>query len=245
MSHISAIGFPFSSTAEFNALVRDFFDDARTVPAEGGHYEAYTDPSGAEMHLLMHGENGLTGFAPHFAGEGRMKVALIEGIPDEKEPLIGSYKAWANPTDPENQESGTYPLFFDVPDFAADAPFLPYVTDIQLCAFADRLQAFPDEEAYYAHQTSEPKFGSQYFIPAGLFTERKGLKPRPTAVFAGKVIEAEIRTNTVTGKEFGWMLVETYDATVDVVYDTVLFPVVPTIGGVIEGDFWLSAKILP
>jgi hypothetical protein len=64
--------------------------------------------------------------------------------------------------------------------------------------------------------------------------------PEPHALFAGHVLEAEERCNSVTAKPFWWALVQTIGGTFDVVIDPDLLPTPPHSGNVMSGWFWLS-----
>ncbi len=89
------------------------------------------------------------------------------------------------------------------------------------------------------------KFASQSFIPSGLFkSPDDDSPPRAEAFFTGHVLEAERRTNALTEMDFIWCLVETLGGVFDVVIDPQLLPEVPRVGGVIQGSFWLSGRIL-
>jgi hypothetical protein len=66
----------------------------------------------------------------------------------------------------------------------------------------------------------------------------------PDPSFAGKVIDAELRSNG--SSRFWWTLIQTMSgATVNVVFDDVSTEKSPKIGGVVTGDFWLSARLKP
>jgi hypothetical protein len=48
----------------------------------------------------------------------------------------------------------------------------------------------------------------------------------------------------LTGREFWWALVESYGGIYDVVIDAELVEDAPRVGGVVNGTFWLSGRVL-
>jgi hypothetical protein len=63
-------------------------------------------------------------------------------------------------------------------------------------------------------------------------------------VFTGVVIEADSRTNALTGRPFVWALVETLGGTFDVVIAPETRAAPPSPGEVLCGVFWLSVRIV-
>ena len=116
---------------------------------------------------------------------------------------------------------------------------------------------YADSASYYrAQEKSDGKagkpraiFADNFFIPSGMFLESVGGSamsegPAADADFAGMVVKAERRTNSVGGSTFWWVLVRTYNnALIDVVLapETVPNPIKP--GSIISGHFWLSARL--
>jgi len=151
-------------------------------------------------------------------------------------------------------------LFFLVVDFdcpnigfySKEKDPLPFPCMVQLSAFAREIRTFESEEAYYESQKKEsegPYLSSQFFgTGANVDTDDKGRK-LPTAVIVGHVIETELKTNEITGKQYYWALIET---SLGVEIDVVIHPTLlasygveaPQVGGVIRGYFFLSGLLL-
>lgn len=77
----------------------------------------------------------------------------------------------------------------------------------------------------------------------GLFTFGKGPE-EASADFAGHILEVENRTNELWGTSFCWELVGTFGGAFDAVIDSELLGSPPRVGGVLQGSFWLSGRIL-
>jgi hypothetical protein len=123
---------------------------------------------------------------------------------------------------------------------------------VSLSAFVFQPAVYADEAAYYAAQKKDgedkPIFSANYFIPSGMFASgdapKAAARPTAEALFAGKVLKAERRHNQAGGEDFVWALVETYGgATIDVVIDPRSLPVLPSVGSILDGDFWISGRI--
>jgi hypothetical protein len=246
-SHFSSIGLPLRSEADLDALTERTGPLAEPVDTDRGTYFRWTDPSGAEMWIQVGTGNELLGVSPHFVGKSVVRVRVTaRADADSPSPLDGRFHGWADPPAAETGGAdGAYPFLFDAPDAARyDALELPAVVTVQVAAFAHEVETFASLDAYNAAQTGAVKFASQSFIPSGLFDPSGEAGPaRAEAIFTGHVIEAERRTNRLTGAEFVWCLVDSLGGSFDVVIDPELVPDVPTVGGVVQGSFWLSGRI--
>ncbi|HLM61704.1 MAG TPA: hypothetical protein VK308_12935, partial [Pyrinomonadaceae bacterium] len=88
------------------------------------------------------------------------------------------------------------------------------------------------------------------FVPNGLFEfdaadESIDLSVvRPIGMLTGEIKEFELKTNTLSGEKFYWLLVETFGGEIDVVADVKLIPNEPQTGGIVSGHFWLTGRII-
>jgi hypothetical protein len=247
-SHFSTIGLLIRSEAEMYELPGRIGPLAEPLATNRGTYFRWADPSGAEMWLQVSTENEMLGMNPHFAGNSVVRVRLT-ARPDPGSPssLDGRFHGWADPVRGEDgEEQGSYPFLFDAPDAALhDGLGLPTTVTVQIAAFAHEVSAYDSPEAYAAAQAGEVKFASRSFIPSGLFTPAGSEAPaRAEAIFAGHVLQAERRTNVLTGADFIWCLVDSLGGSFDVVIDPELLSDVPRVGAVIQGSFWLSGRIV-
>jgi hypothetical protein len=246
MSNLSDIGFPTPDEQAVNEMIMHVLELAKPIQTQRGFYLKFSDESGAEIYLQGNFEQELIGFNPHFAGKSRRKVGLTKVIERDSSELDGGFYAWANPSNQDVETSGDYPFVFDVPDFRTVlVNEFPFVSDIQLTAFGSNdFQIFADEKVFL--DNSDSNLAAKSFIPSGLFLPDEEMTeiapPRPIGIFAGEILEFELRTNTLSGEKFYWFLIETYGGEADVVIDPKYVAETPQIGGIITGTFWLSGK---
>lgn len=243
-SHFSTLGFPVKSQDDFRRTVLQARDSGELVRARQGFYRRWTVGEGIELWVGCHTQAGL-GVNPHFSGSGRMRVRLTEIVPSDDFPLDGSIQGWAAPAS-RDPESGAFPVVVDLPDFDAVRKELHKgaIVMVQIAAFAHELAAFASDEAFSESQ-GEIKFAPESFVPAGLFSNGDELaKPSATAVFTGHILEINRLTNPETGAPFYHLLVRTLGGTVDVVADPEIVQGEPDVGGVVNGSFWLSGRIV-
>lgn len=246
MSNLSDIGFPTPDEQSINELIMHVLEVARQVDCPRGFYLKHTDPSGAEIYLQGNFNQELVGFNPHFVGSSRRRVRIERAVERDSSELDGGFFARAV-SDAGDEE---YPFVFDVPDFRTVLiAQYPFDADIQLTAFGSNdFRIFADEAEYDGAQDGETKFASRSFIPVGTFNiaaeDGNEPPPRPIGRFSGEVTAAERRKNEMSGEEFWWMLVETLGGEVDVVIDPRYVPAEPKPGGIVEGTFYLSGRIL-
>ena len=250
-SHFSTIGFEVRSHDELQAVAGEAAQRGRVIDTPEGHYIVYAPGGGAELWVQATPGRELCGCNPHFAGTGRVRVGVTNFIPDpdaERAPLDGGLHGWANPPG-DSADAGDYPFVVDLPDFAAAAETItpPKVVTMQVAAFAHELKSFADDQTFFASQEEgKPKFAAESFIPTGLFQAAGEKLPRPAAaaMFTGHVLASEVRTNPMTGRPFHWLSVRTLGGVFDVVADPSILDAVPTVGGVVQGSFWLSGRVL-
>lgn len=123
---------------------------------------------------------------------------------------------------------------------------LPTIAHAQITAFAGNLSVYPDADAYATGQADDTKFAVQSFIPSGLF-EPSGESvdpPESTAIFSGRVVAAETKTNSLTGAKYYWALVDSLSGSFDIVIDPAICDGQPDVGGVISGSFWLCGRLI-
>jgi len=246
-SNFSAIGLPIASEEEMYALVNRVGPLAEELTAPSGAYFRWSDPSGAELWLQVNADNQLIGMNPHYAGRSAVRVGLTDRLPSVgPSELDGAFHGWADPAGDE-PDTGCYPFVFDAPDYRLrEALSLPAVTEVQIAAFAHEIAAFETVAAYEASQTGDLKFGSQSFIPSGLFTlgGESTAPPKAAALFAGALWAVDAKIRVLSGQAFYCALVETLGWADAVVISATLLSGVPAVGGVISGSFWLSGRIV-
>lgn len=243
-SNLSSIGFAFDSAEEFQAAMLRLAPDAtERLGCVPGDYAIWRSRTGAEIwfHLPFLGTEDdardIAGLTPFYEGLGMIDVEVIERVhrPDDNA-FEGAFTAQVG--DPDGSNEG-YPLTFDAVDFAAhEQRALPFKAQARIVGFARNVRAFASDSAYSAGTSGEADriaLAPRAFIPVGQFAdleagEGESVPPASTALFTGRVVEHRQHTNEATGREFHWLLVETYAAVLDVVADPEC-----VIGDIVEG----------
>jgi hypothetical protein len=242
-NHFSTLGITVQSEDAFNELIYQTATSGTVIATPPGLYICWAMGGGVELWAQATHERRLLGLNPHFSGPARMRVGItnrVERASDTE--LDGALHGWADPAG-DDPESGSYPFVVDVPDIHTLGELaLPAIHTIQIAAFAHTLSVFADEEEYRRAPQDEPRFATESFIPVGLF-ETSG-EPPAHAMFTGRVLEAALRTNPATGAPFFWALVRTLGGQIDVVADPALVQAPLVAGGVVQGMFWLSGRVI-
>lgn len=248
-SHMSSIGFPMANEEDFEKYARMALENGSTIKVDRGIYINWSIENGVELWAQVDNNNNFIGLNPHFIGQAKMKVSLIEKVDrSEISILDGAFYSWADPAEDNNPESGCYPFVFDTPNFGVfEFIETPRIVEVQLSAFAHELNIFESDEAFDASQSDqEAKFAAESFIPSGLFTVDGGETepPEALAIFSGHVLETKVLNNPITDNQFVWIKVETLGGEIDIVADPELVKEKVFVGGIVRGSFWLSGKLL-
>jgi hypothetical protein len=257
-SNLSTIGFAFANEDEFRkSMIECAANASANLNCAGGTYGIWQSRSGAEIwfHLgkTADGEVEIFGLTPFFSGASDVTVEIIGPIHRASDnDFEGAFHAWVT-TDAGGEK--LYPLIFDAIDFAAhkDATW-PSLARARLCGFARELVAFADEAAYHAARSDndDPQLSSKAFIPIGLFaaeqngeagTSAVATTPASTALLTGRIAEFRELKNEATERPFLWMLVETLDATLDIVADPDIVSGSIVEGGTIETTVLLFGRL--
>lgn len=213
-----------------------------TVNAESATYVRYADSSGVELWLLLNKKRELLDINPYFEGESSRRVKLTAAVRREGSEMDGAFHCFAL-----EGETELYPFVFDVPDLHTMGRFsFPSVYGIRLTAFAHDVYCFDDESEFENSQVDRIKFGPKRFIPTGLYSEAGAPtgEKESFASFSGTIERFELKTNTLTGREFYWILVDTSGGGIDVVVDPEMLNKAPRAGGAFYGHSWLSGRIM-
>ncbi len=243
-SHFSTLGFSVKTPDDFSSLAVQAARRGQRVEVPGqGSYIVWTPGESIELWAQVDQAGQLIGLHPHFAGESVMQVGLTERVsrPDDTE-LDGAFYGWA--AAPENDpEGGMYPFAFDVPDYHVyDGLELPKVAEVQLAAFAHKMDAYENEEIFRA---SESRMAVESCIPSGTFRLQGGAinPPKSEVIYYGRVLETARLTNPFTHLFFDWARIRTLGGEVDVVADAEVVEGTIVKDGVVGGLFWLSGRL--
>ncbi|OYD07630.1 hypothetical protein [Paludifilum halophilum] len=248
-SHFSDIGFNADSDEEIMSLLRQAAQEGQPVESTNGHYLFWSPEEGIQLWLQVDPEGTVIGFNPHLAGKGRIRAALTEEQPEPDMTMEGGFHAWADPSG-ESPDTGAYPFLFDMPDYDRYRGHLalPQTVNTQIAAFAHELYSFADEDAYASFQReNDLRFTPESFVSSGLLIASEAKteeRPEATAVFTGRVLETERRTNPTSGRPFYHLHVRTLGGTFDVAADPDIIQGEPVPGGIVQGSFWLSGRII-
>lgn len=258
-SNLSTIGFVFADPEIFrDVMVKCASESTVQLNCSAGSYGIWRSRTGAEVWFhLGEGENGATevfGLTPFFDGQSDVLLKISGPTPREGDNAFeGALTGWVSP---EDGSEGSYPIQFDAVDFAAHTNATwPDLRRVRLIAFARELQAFPSDEAYYAARgtpdAETPKLAAHAFIPLGLFASavngddgNSPQAPDSSAILTGKILEHRTFTNEVSGHDFVWLLVESLEATFDIVADPAVVTGELIDGGTIETAVVMFGRLL-
>lgn len=246
VSHFAMIGFPVAtnSPAEMSIDVERYIADCDPIELKPQKIACLiSDPSGAELWVGLDEKGGgareLQTLNPAFRGRGSTKI-VVTAVASATE-----WQPFENTVQADFAKART-PLIFDLADPREATRFLPDAAlEIDLTGFADEIEIYASDEAYYRSQSDKKaKFAANHFIPSGMFTTG-GEGPTAHALFAGKIIESELRRNERGKSNYWWILVRTYDdALINVVADPSQLRARPVAGDVLSGSFWLTARLV-
>lgn len=259
-SNLSTIGFLFDGEDKFRETMLACAAAAQDqVSCPAGDYGIWRSRSGAEIwfHLgqTPEGQVEILGLTPFFEGKSEVPLTLTQVVGREGDnPFEGALYGTVKP-EGESRDDGGFPIMFEAVDFAlSSAATVPGSYVARLSAFAREIAAYASEEAYYAaHEgLDQPVFAAQAFIPIGLFAAEQSQEssaaaseiPASTVLFTGKIIEHNVFTNEVSGREFVWMLVETLEATIDVLADPSIIAGTLEDGAVVKVSALLFGRLI-
>lgn len=247
LDHYAAIGIP-SQEAAIAAIERAVTDGEMRRRADGGLSGVWRDASGASVAVHLDADGAVVCGAPSFHGtrttsvrSGRLALdpecrfcsVLVAEVLDGAEML--------------------YPLAVQLEDVdvALERPLGDEeVRQLGVSAFGEEVEVWPDERTYEGAPADAPRLATQSLIPSGLFVgleDGRAAEPAPTAhaVVTGVVAEVETRTNSLTGADFVHARLATYGADLDIVLAPNDLSEPLAAGNVVQGTFWLIARLTP
>jgi hypothetical protein len=262
--HFSVIGFRARSAEELAELVTRLPEDGgHSQPCGPGLYYRWRAASGSELwiHMQRESEGGfsIVGVTPFFAGRGRMPVRVMK---KRQRPFDNAFEGAVFveiEPGPRPHQCATVALF-DVVDYACWANRVcPFLAQAQITAFPHDIAIFADEDMFAANQQGQTvKFAPESFFASGLFSgpgdgagpavfhdpSDENFEAASRAFFTGRVIEAHMLRNDVTGQEFHSALVKTLGGTLDLVADRTQIRADLQPGNIVQGEFWLCGRLI-
>jgi hypothetical protein len=257
-SNLSTIGFVFAGEDDFRSAMLSCAQNITVqLPCANGNYGIWRSRTGAEVWFHLNasdnGETEIFGLTPFFEGQSDVALKITGPVArDGDNPFEGAMTGWISP---DETGEGSYPVVFDAVDFAAhkDSAW-PAIRHVRLCGFAREMQVFGSEDAYYAARgqpdSENLKLAAHAFIPVGLFAAAQSdesevnVAPSSAALLTGKILEHRTLTNEASGQDFVWLLVESLEATFDIVADAAVIAGDVIDGGVVETAVWMFGRFL-
>lgn len=231
-------------------MIRQAINKGKALKAPHGHYIFWSPGAGIELWVPLNEKWEIVGCSPHFSGSSRIRMRITDLTQDAEIPLEGSLQAIV---ESEGYDDLYHPVI-DLPDFDLVRDrwrSLPFTATVQLAAFAYYLNCFKRDADFYASQEQESlQFAAESFLPIGLFSkllnpsEAKPMSTKATAILAGHVQLIESRVNPATGRSFYYLSVQMRSTAIDMVADPTIVTGELVTGGVIQGTFWLSGRVI-
>jgi hypothetical protein len=256
-SNLSTIGFSFSNAEHRNTtLIGLAKSTQKQIDFGTGAYAVWHSGNGAEIWFYLSEpsangsiEQNIVGLCPFFEGESTVTLNISEIIKRPGDgPYDGAFYGWVHA---RGAEKGSYPIVFDAVDFARHGQeSWPVLKTARISGFAQTLTAFPDAQSFLAAQSEGTSLAPEAFLPAGLFAsalqQSAGEKPAPTSLahITGRVLRHEILQNELTAQPFHWVLVQSLDATFDIVADPEVVTGQINIGGTVDVACSLFGRVL-
>jgi hypothetical protein len=265
--HFSVIGFKSSSAEELAELVGKLPNTgAFSQPCGPGYYYRWHSDSGSELWVHLAKELGgaedqlnIVGVTPFFQGSGRVPVRVMK---KRQRPTDNAFEGAVFveiEPGPRPHQCATVALL-DLVDYAVWANRVtPFLAEAQIAAFPHELAIYPSEEAFASAQADEHvKFAPESFFASGLFSSSgetggqavfhdpaaEDFSAPSRAFFTGRIVSARERQNSLTGQSFYTALTRTLGGTIDVIADSRLVVEELRPGCIIQGEFWLCARLI-
>lgn len=245
------VGFHDKSAVGTLETLRQMREHGEVVETAGMRYLKWSVGERLELWTrFMDGQPGPLYF-PYYAGESRMKVALLEKAP-RREVLRadGAFFCRGGASAGAEWVAGRNPFVFDTLAYHRyDGLRLPRLSVVQLTAYAFEMKGYESEEEYdEANPPDEEGFGWDYmhFVPLCMATPRgeDGEMQEAGAEVSGFVLETAIITNPLTGFDFCWARVETVGGEVDVVCSPDRLSGYLAVGGVAVTTCYLFGRLI-
>lgn len=234
-SHYSDMGFTVNSSEDIIEIVKQIYPNAKEVSRNKKTYQQICVDKFIEFWLNL--KNGaIEEIEFHYNSENFAACSFEQYISYSEEDMAGIVQV----------NNGLCPVVIEIPNLGLFERFMEnQKMNLQISAYAHEVNLFDSEDAYAASQGNrEHKFATEHFLPVGLFTENEGDSPSAQAVFGGKILEYELRKNPLTGLDYYYFAVTCQGSVYDIVADPALVKTKPQVGGVLNGHFWLSGKIV-
>lgn len=242
VTDFSTIGFVVDSFNDIMKFGGEACKNGNRIEILGkGAYYSLKLNCGAELWAQVDVNNQPMGLHPGFAGECKIKVRAKPFLESSRLSVLDGYYYSYLITDDQD-----YPLLFESPNFYQTAiADDEIIAEAQVTAFAKEVKIFSNVD----EMSKDKIWGSwaiQSFTPSGTFSPKDdpNFEQHPAAIFSGYARKVELKRNEITGNKFYHLVVESLSASYDVVIDPILLSVVPEVGNIVSGQFYISGKII-
>jgi hypothetical protein len=243
-NHFAAIGFNVKDTDDLEALVDYAIDNGEIIDLSQwnkGFYIKLALNDGIEFWICINNNVFITGI-PYFRARNTNKINIIRNIIDKEWYYESKFEVWVEDYNAENTGSVEFPFIFDCPDYVIHSQeTIPKISEISITAFADKIEVYKDIPTFRETRAVDLKLAVKAFIPIGIFEDSIEAASIETsnALFTGVVKEAELITNSLTGKEFYRISVETLTLTIDVMAEKSKLEHIPEKNNIVQVYAWV------
>lgn len=242
-SNMSCIGITARDPQDFGRRMSLLLERSESAGKWGAHeLRVWSDASGASVSFVV-SEDGVECATPGFRARSRLqaRAARFTSDPDCRfcDPLLVEIL--------DAKGEPFYPLATQLDDLllTRERVSAGALLELGLCAFARGIEVWTDETAFLTAQADEEvKFAAESLIPSGLFSPEGEEHPEAAEAFlTGRVLEAGLRENLMTGETFQHAIVRTLGGNYDVLASPreLGAPLEP--GNIIQGEFWLVGRV--
>ncbi|WPB74260.1 hypothetical protein KYC5002_35190 [Archangium violaceum] len=242
-SNMSCIGITARDPQDFGRRMSLLLERSESAGKWGAHeLRVWSDASGASVSFVV-SEDGVECATPGFRARSRLqaRAARFTSDPDCRfcDPLLVEIL--------DAKGEPFYPLATQLDDLLLTRERVSEgaLLELGLCAFARGIEVWTDEAAFLTAQADEEvKFAAESLIPSGLFSPEGEEHPEAAEAFlTGRVLEAGLRENLMTGETFQHAIVRTLGGNYDVLASPrdLGTPLEP--GNIIQGEFWLVGRV--
>jgi hypothetical protein len=262
-NHFTDLGFDVLEASDLTDLLAQGAGSADDIPLDsGGSLLRWAVGAGIELWIQVLPTGELVGVHPFFLGPSRIKFRIARVDVSRHEVEDGALMGWVSPGADPDVNPGAYPMRFDLPAYplGVEGADDGDVRELQVAAFADEIAVYRDEKEFMEAQDLDAEFSVRSFVPIGLIPPEEeeeeedpfgeGLlqynpdfQPVAEALFSGEITRCEKRINPFTRNPFWWLQVSTYASEYDVVADAALLDREPQPGDIIQGHFWMAARL--
>ncbi len=252
--HAISLGwYPTGEREDLTALLAFVCTRGSIVLGKRAFYIRFLDESGADLWVAVDPPKTdsyeIAGVTPHFVGRSVVTLSSLGPAGrEEDEWYEGRYLVTIGEGD--DQIRGA---LLEAPNFDVTGPLETGTTvrgQVSVCA--ENVRVYEDEDAFDRDPPiagrivpgSEPLLlEKKSFFPVGLLLGA-GHKGVPYGHFTGTVVDAELRTNKYSGKEFIWALVQSVGGEYDVVSARARWSSFPAKGQIVSvKSGWMSVIV--